>query len=255
MSIAPDQYATTGTPPAGWYADPSGAGQRWWDGGRWTEHVMPASAPAPTGPVAPSPDQVATPAPVATTAPATAASWIPERSNPLAPGTGYAVTPTSGPHRGPSGYVSPGIYVSGSSSGDTAGYGGATTIESQGPVGAGYSPAVYAAAGISTVPTAYRSTPATSAFPYSYLPGVPAPKNTKATVGFILGIVFVTVGVVFGYWFGSLLAVIVSITGLRRARTLAAQGYPAVGRGLAIWGIVLSALSWAVAVVLRLVAI
>ena len=32
--------------PAGWYADPSGAtAQRWWDGGRWTEHVAPAVRP------------------------------------------------------------------------------------------------------------------------------------------------------------------------------------------------------------------
>ena len=258
MSIAPDQDATTGTPPAGWYADPSGAGQRWWDGTRWTEHVAPASTPAPTGHIAPSPDQVAAPAPVATTAPSTAASWTPERSNPLDPGTGYegyAVTPKSGPHRGPSGYVAPAAYVNASSSGGTVGYGGATTIASRGFVGAGYSPAVSAAEGISTVPTAYRSAPAASPFPYSYLPGAPAPKNTPATVGFVLGIVFVTVGVMFGYWFGSLLAVIVSITGLRRARTLATQGYPAVGRGLAIWGIVLSALAWAVAVVLRLVAL
>lgn len=25
-------------PPAGWYDDPEGAGQRWWDGSAWTEH-------------------------------------------------------------------------------------------------------------------------------------------------------------------------------------------------------------------------
>ena len=32
-----------GTPPAGWYADPSGGPSwRWWDGSRWTEHVAPA---------------------------------------------------------------------------------------------------------------------------------------------------------------------------------------------------------------------
>lgn len=28
------------TPPEGWYDDPRGAGLRWWDGGRWTEHVL-----------------------------------------------------------------------------------------------------------------------------------------------------------------------------------------------------------------------
>lgn len=30
-------------PPAGWYANPDEAGkQRWWDGGRWTEHIRGA---------------------------------------------------------------------------------------------------------------------------------------------------------------------------------------------------------------------
>ena len=27
-------------PPPGWYANPQGAGQRWWDGTAWTEHVQ-----------------------------------------------------------------------------------------------------------------------------------------------------------------------------------------------------------------------
>jgi hypothetical protein len=27
------------SPPAGWYSDPEGAGVRWWDGERWTEHT------------------------------------------------------------------------------------------------------------------------------------------------------------------------------------------------------------------------
>lgn len=29
------------TTPAGWYSDPSGAGQRYWDGTKWTEHTAP----------------------------------------------------------------------------------------------------------------------------------------------------------------------------------------------------------------------
>ena len=34
--------------PPGWYADPAGGnGKRWWDGGRWTEHVRMPEEPAP----------------------------------------------------------------------------------------------------------------------------------------------------------------------------------------------------------------
>jgi hypothetical protein len=33
-------------PEAGWYVNPSGPGRRYWDGGRWTEHIDD-SAPAP----------------------------------------------------------------------------------------------------------------------------------------------------------------------------------------------------------------
>jgi hypothetical protein len=29
------------SPPSGWYPDPSGIGQRWWDGNAWTEHTSP----------------------------------------------------------------------------------------------------------------------------------------------------------------------------------------------------------------------
>jgi uncharacterized protein len=39
-------------PAPGWYPDPSGGGERWWDGGRWTEHTRhaePASFGAPSG--------------------------------------------------------------------------------------------------------------------------------------------------------------------------------------------------------------
>ena len=36
------------TIPPGWYADPAGGnGKRWWDGGRWTEHVRMPEEPAP----------------------------------------------------------------------------------------------------------------------------------------------------------------------------------------------------------------
>jgi hypothetical protein len=35
------------TPGAGWYPDPTGHGQRFWDGARWTEHYAPAAGAAP----------------------------------------------------------------------------------------------------------------------------------------------------------------------------------------------------------------
>lgn len=38
---APAYQAPAQSPPAGWYPDPSGVGQRYWDGWRWTEHTAP----------------------------------------------------------------------------------------------------------------------------------------------------------------------------------------------------------------------
>lgn len=42
----PNQFGTAGQasplPPAGWYPDPQGSSQRYWDGSRWTEQRMPA---------------------------------------------------------------------------------------------------------------------------------------------------------------------------------------------------------------------
>jgi hypothetical protein len=56
-------------PPPGWYTDPDGPGQRWWDGQRWTDHVSdvefvlhPPAAYVPRHPVPPQPAPVA-PAP------------------------------------------------------------------------------------------------------------------------------------------------------------------------------------------------
>ncbi len=41
-----DAPSAAGMPPAGWFPDESGQ-QRWWDGEKWTEHLMPAGG-APT---------------------------------------------------------------------------------------------------------------------------------------------------------------------------------------------------------------
>ena len=37
QAIAPPPPVQAGPPP-GWYKDPEGPSQRWWDGVRWTEH-------------------------------------------------------------------------------------------------------------------------------------------------------------------------------------------------------------------------
>ncbi|WP_426324995.1 DUF2510 domain-containing protein [Microbacterium sp. E-13] len=36
-------YATGPLPPAGWIYDPTTMQTRWWDGARWTEHVLPTA--------------------------------------------------------------------------------------------------------------------------------------------------------------------------------------------------------------------
>ncbi len=41
QSATEDEAATPATIPPGWYADPSGDGERWWSGDSWTEHVRP----------------------------------------------------------------------------------------------------------------------------------------------------------------------------------------------------------------------
>lgn len=39
--VTPPPAPATTQPPPGWYANPNGNGQRWWDGSQWTEHVQP----------------------------------------------------------------------------------------------------------------------------------------------------------------------------------------------------------------------
>jgi hypothetical protein len=70
-------------PPPGWYTDPHGPGERWWDGERWTDHVSdvqfvlhPPSAHAPEQPLPPAAAPAALPA-----APAPG----PDRSRPESP--------------------------------------------------------------------------------------------------------------------------------------------------------------------------
>ncbi len=57
---------TNGEIPAGWYPDPNGQGERWWDGNAWSEHTRNAAAEA-------APAQPAQPAQVP-------AGWYPDPS-------------------------------------------------------------------------------------------------------------------------------------------------------------------------------
>jgi hypothetical protein len=57
-------YAPPGSPPPGWYPDPSGHGQRFWDGERWTEHyVWPTPGDEPAGQLSASGGAGASPLP------------------------------------------------------------------------------------------------------------------------------------------------------------------------------------------------
>jgi hypothetical protein len=58
MAVSPSQPP----PPPGWYPDPRGQGQRYWDGNDWTDHWAPPPAPVAVA-AAPSP-------------PATTGDWI-----------------------------------------------------------------------------------------------------------------------------------------------------------------------------------
>ncbi len=63
--------------PAGWYPDPSGQhGERWWDGGGWTDHTRAAAAPPPVPADAATDGVISAPAagPAAAPAPTAAAT-------------------------------------------------------------------------------------------------------------------------------------------------------------------------------------
>jgi hypothetical protein len=81
--------------------------------------------------------------------------------------------------------------------------------------------------------------PATQEYAPSYVPAVPAIRNTRATAGLVLGIVAMVVdplGV------PAILGIIFSGLGLSRAGELQRVGYGPVGRTRAVWGLVLSIL-------------
>ncbi|MCX3058608.1 DUF2510 domain-containing protein [Streptomyces beihaiensis] len=83
----------TSQTPAGWYPDPGqveGAPrtERWWDGGRWTDQIRPATTPPPHPPQAPAPTT-----PGAAPAPAPGAPPVPGATPPVPGATPYAQQP------------------------------------------------------------------------------------------------------------------------------------------------------------------
>jgi len=157
MSTVAGQHEGNPVPEPGWYTDPHGTGDRWWDGQEWTEHTQAAPAAVATAWPVPAPG-------------APAPAWTPS-------------------------------------------YGG--------PPAFGLSPVA---------------------------------RNTPATVGLVISLVAIPVGLLTGIWFASLIAALVSGRGIRRAKVLDTEGYGPVGKSLAVWGAVLGMVCYALGLVLRLLA-
>lgn len=47
-TASPSTEARPATAPAGWYPNPQGPGQRWWDGAQWTDHYSAPASPQTT---------------------------------------------------------------------------------------------------------------------------------------------------------------------------------------------------------------
>jgi hypothetical protein len=87
-----------------------------------------------------------------------------------------------------------------------------------------------------------------------YAPVGATPTNGLATASLVLGLVMLAVGLVTGFYFGSGLAVILSVRALRRSKVLAQEGWGPVGRARAGWGLGLSVLMVVVVIALRVTA-
>ncbi|WP_202924232.1 DUF2510 domain-containing protein [Cellulomonas sp. H30R-01] len=239
---------TPASPPAAWYPDPHDAAQlRWWDGGRWTEHVEPRPV---TAAVAPGFPAAGPAAPTAATAVvpqvAAAQTWGPQQSGWSAPGA------TGSPSAGP---ATPGsTYASGAAAGGS--YAPASTVDGYAPAstGGGYAPAStggYAAA--STVggyapggafgrvpanPAPWGGTPTAPGAPW----GAPVDATNKfATWALVAGVVVLVIMLFTPYVVASGLAIWVGAKGVARARAIRRDGHPtAVGMARSVVGLCLS---------------
>lgn len=216
---------TPASPPAAWYRDPHDPLQlRWWDGVRWTEHVEPRPT---TAAVAPGFPAAGPAAPTAATQVvpqvAVASGWSPQGSSDwFAPGA--AASAASATRLAPA-PVPPSTFGA--------------------PVPSPYSPGYTATGGTAgawqtAAPGAWPGTPA------PFVPAVDA-SNRTATWALVAGIVVLLVLLFTDYAVASVLAIVVGVKGVQRARAIRQAGHPtAVGMARSVVGLVLSGLGAAV---------
>lgn len=221
---------TPASPPAAWYPDPHDTAQlRWWDGGRWTEHVEPrptTAAVAPgfpaAGPVAPTAATAVVPQVAATNAwspqqpgwSAAAAVTAPASAGAAAAGASYAPASTVGG------------YAPASTMG---GYAPASTVGGYAPGAFGGVPANPAPwGGTRTAPGAAWAAPVDAS-------------NRFATWALVAGVVVLVVLLFTPYVVASGLAIWVGAKGVARARAIKRAGHPtAVGMARSVVGLCLS---------------
>lgn len=220
---------TPASPPAAWYPDPHDAAQlRWWDGGRWTEHVEPRPA---TAAVAPGFPAAGPAAPTAATAvvPQVAASggWG-------APTSGWSAPASTGASYAP---ASTGASYAPAS--PVGGYAPASTVGGHAPASTigGYAPGG-AFGRVPANPAPWGGTPAAGGTPWAQ----PVDATNKyATWALVAGLVVLVVVLFTPYVVASGLAIWVGAKGVARARAIKRDGHPtAVGMARSVVGLCLA---------------
>jgi hypothetical protein len=213
----------TNLPPAGWYTDPSDAGQqRWWGGVSWTDHVQEIPfTPQPLLPASPGvPEDRAEDAPAQTD--------IEEPAQLPAQVAAQAQATVESPVQA--------LVASSAKS--------AVQSSVQSPV---QSPVVQATAPPIEPAPARSSVQRIDAHRIVYTPDEgPAKTNTPALVSLVLGIVSILVNPLL---LVGIAALILGIIGLRRA----SSSFPPVGRQRALAGIILSIIGTVIGVILTIV--
>ncbi|MDC7122035.1 DUF2510 domain-containing protein [Cellulomonas fimi] len=234
---------TPASPPAAWYPDPHDAAQlRWWDGGRWTDHVEPRPA---TAAVAPGFPAAGPAAPTAATAVvpqvAQAHAWSPQASAWSAPAgapgvSGSPAAAAAGAFSTPAASYAPASTVGAGSAG--GGFTPASAADPYAPTSTlgGYQP-VGAYGRVPAGPTSWGGTP-TGGAPWGA--AVDA-TNKYATWALVAGVVVLVIMLFTHYVLASGLAIWVGAKGVARARAIRREGHPtAVGMARSVVGLCLS---------------